>query len=152
MYGGSRTAVLGLIIGAFFVVSAGFFPWFQIDTGAQVSGYRLAELTLALDTSFLPPAWVAFTWYLLPALAISGFIVAMSRPSRRTRASLVSLVVALCALAATFLVIAAGASQPLQVGPVIAGAGSIAMLGAVLLAPRAPTVAVPFSTPSPGGN
>jgi len=151
MESGSRTALLSLVVGSIVVVLAGFFPWFQLDTGADVSGYRLAELTLALDTRFLPPPWVAFLWYLLPVLAIGGFLLAMARPSPRTRAMLVAVAVVLCLAAALFLFVAVGASAPVQLGPVAACVGAAAMLLAVLASPR-PTADVPISFLSSGGN
>jgi len=121
------------IAGCAAVVLAGMLPWFAVETGARVSGYRLAELSLSLDSTLLPPPSLALVWYLMPAAAIVCGTLVHARATTRTRRAEVVLGALVVVLATGYLLYAAQATTGLQSGPVVALVGAVVAMVALLI-------------------
>ena len=72
-------------VGSAVVLGSGFLPWLRLRRG--YSGFELARLVGRLGDEYpvVPPSWIGITWYALPLLAASSWVVLFAPGPVRVR-------------------------------------------------------------------
>jgi hypothetical protein len=125
--------------GAAAVLVSGLLPWLRFER-SELSGFRLAELVASVADEYRlgPPSWLGIVWYALPLAALAAwFALLWSRPARVLPRLHLPLGLLMTALSAAFAV-AAHRTVGVEVGVVVCGAGSLAVLAGATLGLKSP--------------
>lgn len=122
------TAALAVLVGCVLVALSGFATWVDV-LGSDLTGFRMAELIgdFGDEIDDVPAPWVGAAWYLFPAAAGVGWVVAVATAPMAARRPHVWLGLGISVAAALYLVL-----QGVHGGPMLALIGGIVVLGGAM--------------------
>lgn len=121
-------AALVVLVGCALVALSGFAIWVDVF-GSDLTGFRMAELIgdFGDEIDDVPAPWVGAAWYLFPAAAGLGWVVAVAKAPMAARRPHVWIGLGSTVAAGLYLVL-----QDVHSGPVLALVGGILVLGGAM--------------------
>ena len=121
-------AAVAVLVGCVLVAVSGFATWVDV-LGSELTGFRMAELIgdFGDEIDGVPAPWVGAAWYLFPAAAGLGWVIAVGTAPIAARSPHVWLGLSVTLASALYLVL-----QDVHSGPAIALIGGLLVLGGAL--------------------